>query len=78
MTNTYTPEIKRRFSHDGLRRRRIAAGLKSEQVALAIGRTKDQVRHLEAGRSVPSIPVLLALAKIFCCPLDDLFDTPGQ
>ena len=70
--------MPRVFAHQGLRERRIAASLMPEQVALAIGRTKGQVDNLEAGRSLPSVAVLLALADVLDCAVDDLFDTEPE
>jgi transcriptional regulator with XRE-family HTH domain len=64
---------RRIFDHVGVRERRIAAGLTAEQVAVHIRRTKGQVDNLEAGRSQPSVFVLLGLAEILDCTADALF-----
>ena len=64
---------QRIFDHAGVRERRNALGLTAEQVAAHIRRTKSQVDNLEAGRSLPSVHVLLALAELFGCDPGELF-----
>jgi transcriptional regulator with XRE-family HTH domain len=65
--------VTRVFDHQGIRERRIAAGMTQAALAFRIRRTKGQVENLEAGRSWPSVHVLLGLAETFECEPGELF-----
>jgi len=67
--------VARRFSSHHLRERRALAGLKPEELALRINRTAATVRALERGYTLPSVPVLAALADALDCSVDALFTT---
>lgn len=64
--------MPRKFSGALSRQRRLSAGLRPESVALSIGRSWYSVREYETGRVIPSTPVLLALADLYGCAVDDL------
>ncbi len=55
-----------------IREARIAAGLTVEEVALAVGRTAYSIHGYEGGRIVPPIYVLVTIAQLFGCSIDDL------
>ncbi len=70
--------MARRFSSQCLRERRTAASLKTEELALRIGRTAASVYALEKGYFLPSVTVLAALADALNCSVDDLFADEPQ
>ena len=49
-------------------------GLRKEQVATAIGITKQTLSGIETGYRAPSIEVAVALAEYFRIKIDDLVD----
>ncbi len=51
---------------------RLRAGLSTERVALAIGRSAYSIQEYERGRVHPPVHVLLSLAEVFGCSLNDL------
>lgn len=55
-----------------VRERRLALGLKLEQLAEAVKRAPSQLSAIENGRREPSLPVLRALAHALHCAVDDL------
>ena len=61
------------FSGPELRRRRIAAGLRHEHVAVATNRTKESVRAWEVGRANPSAIDIGRLCDVLGCTPADLF-----
>jgi transcriptional regulator with XRE-family HTH domain len=68
------------FNHEAAKRYRIAAGFKPEHIALATGRTTGAVFAWERGRMQPRLDVLLRLAELYGCELDDLIikDNDGE
>ncbi|WP_431226623.1 helix-turn-helix domain-containing protein [Burkholderia contaminans] len=52
--------------------RRAAAGLSQEQVAEALGITREAVSRMETGVAVPSVVRLAELGEIFDCAMEDL------
>ena len=61
-----------RFDGTNLREARTAAGLRPEQVALAIGRSVYSVHEYERGRVSPPANVLVDLAELYGCTVDHL------
>jgi transcriptional regulator with XRE-family HTH domain len=59
-------------NHRELKRRRLVAGIKAEQVAMDTDRSKEAVLSWEAGRAEPPLMILMKLAKIYQCELSDL------
>lgn len=55
-----------------LRAARTAAGLSREHVAIAIGRTDAAVESYERGLNVPPGNILLKLATVYGCTVEDL------
>jgi DNA-binding XRE family transcriptional regulator len=70
--NVPSTPVRYRVDHDELKRRRLAAGLKAEAVALAIDRTKETVVSYEMGRVVPPLAVLFDLCALYDCELVDV------
>jgi putative transcriptional regulator len=52
---------------------RTQLGLTQEQLAKAVGVSRQTVISIERGRYTPSLPLALRLASAFACPMDDLF-----
>jgi putative transcriptional regulator len=52
---------------------RNALGWTQEQLASAVGVSRQSVNSIERHRYVPSLPLALTFAKVFGCPLDRIF-----
>lgn len=59
----------------GIRARRKAAGLTLEELAAAVGCTKQTVSYWENG-GLPTADRLPAIAAALGCSIDDLYRTP--
>lgn len=55
---------------------RAAAGLTQQQAAAAVGKTKANVQHWEAGRRQPYPEVTAKLAELYGVPVEDLLISP--
>lgn len=63
-----------------IREYRLRAGLTQEDLAKAVGVSRQTVNSIEAGRYIPSLPLALKLAQYFSCPTDEIFgidESPG-
>lgn len=58
---------------NNFRRYRLDAGLSQEDVAKAIGVTRQTVIALEKGNYVPSVLLALQSAKLFCRSVEEIF-----
>lgn len=56
-----------------MRELRVAADIRSEQLALQIGRSHDSIRAYELGRATPPAPIICRLAAALGCEPGDLF-----
>lgn len=52
---------------------RLARDLTQEQLAEAVGVSRQSINSIERGRYVPSLPLALLLARAFRCPVDEIF-----
>ena len=59
-----------------LRERRAAAGWSQAALAEAIGVSRQALAAVEAGRSVPSTAIALALGRALGCSVEELFQLP--
>jgi transcriptional regulator with XRE-family HTH domain len=66
--------VARHFSGQRLREERTAAGISTEQLALAINRSAYSVQEYERGRVRPPVNVLSRIASVLGCTVDDLLD----
>ena len=48
-------------------------GWTQQQLAKAVGVSRQSVNSIERNRYVPSLPLALKFAEIFECPTDDIF-----
>ena len=56
-----------------IKERRLRHGLSPEELAKAVGVSRQSINSIERGRYIPSLPLALRFARLFDCPLDDLF-----
>lgn len=61
-----------RFDGQNLRAARVAAGIRPEQVALAIGKSVYTIHEYERGRVSPPADVLVALSRLYGVSTDRL------
>jgi putative transcriptional regulator len=59
--------------HNRVRELRIARELTQEQLAAAVGVSRQSINSIERDRYVPSLPLALLLARVFRCPVDQIF-----
>src|SRR5262245_39639999 len=64
--------IKVRFPN-AIREYRLKAGLSQQALASMLGRSKDAVSSWERGLNLPSVPVLLRMAKILGTLAESLY-----
>jgi putative transcriptional regulator len=63
-----TPTIKNR-----VRELRSDRGWTQQQLADAVGVSRQSINSIECNRYVPSLPLALTFARIFGCSTDDIF-----
>jgi putative transcriptional regulator len=56
-----------------LKDRRTRAGLTQEDLAAALGVSRQTIISIERGKYVPSLPLALRLARFFKCAAENLF-----
>ena len=56
---------------------RIERGWTQQQLAEAVGVSRQSINSIERDRYVPSLLLALTFAKVFGCSTDDLFDLEG-
>jgi putative transcriptional regulator len=59
--------------HNRVREMRLARELTQEQLADAVGVSRQSINSIERGRYVPSLPLALLLARTFRCGVDEIF-----
>lgn len=52
---------------------RSERGWTQEELALAVGVSRQSINSIERNRYVPSLPLALAFARVFGCSTDDIF-----
>ena len=52
---------------------RIARGWTQEQLADAVGVSRQSINSIERDRYVPSLPLALTFARVFGCSTDQIF-----
>lgn len=58
---------------NSVRASRQALGLTQQELADAVGVSRQSINSIEQGKYIPSLPLALQLAKVFKCATDDLF-----
>ena len=59
---------------NAVREFRKRAEFTQEELADALGVSRQTIISIERGRYVPSLPLALRIAKFFGCPTDDMFE----
>jgi putative transcriptional regulator len=57
-----------------VRRLRAGRGLTQQQLAAAMGVSRQTINAIETDRYTPSLPLAIALARFFATPVEELFD----
>jgi putative transcriptional regulator len=52
---------------------RVARGWTQQELAEAVGVSRQSINSIERNRYVPSLPLALTFARVFDCATDDLF-----
>ena len=56
---------------------RTGRGWTQEQLAEAVGVSRQSINSIERERYVPSLPLALTFARVFGCPTDEIFTLTG-
>ncbi len=59
---------------NGIREFRKKAGFTQEELAVAMGVSRQTIISIERGRYIPSLPLALKIAKFFECSMDEMFE----
>ena len=57
---------------------RSARGWTQEQLAEAVGVSRQSINSIERDRYVPSLQLALTFAKVFACSTDQIFTLEGE
>jgi putative transcriptional regulator len=57
---------------------RSARGWTQQELADAVGVSRQSVNSIECNRYVPSLPLALAFARVFGCSTDGIFTLKGK
>jgi len=57
---------------------RTTRGWTQEQLAEAVGVSRQSINSIERDRYVPSLPLALTFARVFGCPTDEIFTLYDQ
>jgi putative transcriptional regulator len=57
---------------------RTARGWTQEQLADAVGVSRQSINSIERERYVPSLPLALTFARVFGCSTDEIFTLNGH
>lgn len=68
-----TPEVTNR-----VKELRTARGWTQQELADAVGVSRQSINSIERGRYVPSLPLALTFARVFACSTDDIFTLERQ
>lgn len=68
-----TPRITNR-----IKELRSACGWTQEQLAQAVGVSRQSINSIERNRYVPSLELALTFAQVFACPTDQIFHLENE
>jgi putative transcriptional regulator len=57
-----------------IKEHRLRHGLSQEELANAVGVSRQSINSIERGRYTPSLPLALRFAQHFGCPTDEIFE----
>lgn len=58
---------------NSLRALRVSRGLTQEELAQAVGVSRQSINSIECSRYVPSLALALSFAKVFGCSVEHIF-----
>lgn len=58
---------------NNVKEHRLERGLTQEELAQAVGVSRQSIISIERGRYTPSLPLALRFARLFRCSTDELF-----
>ena len=61
-----------------VRELRINQGWTQQQLAEAVGVSRQSINSIECNRYVPSLPLALMFARVFVCTTDDIFTLESE
>jgi putative transcriptional regulator len=61
-----------------VRELRIERGWTQQDLADAVGVSRQSINSIECERYVPSLELALQFARVFRCPTDDIFKLEGR
>ena len=53
-------------------------GWTQQELAEAVGVSRQSINSIERNRYVPSLPLALAFARVFDCPTDEIFTLENE
>lgn len=59
--------------HNRVRELRLARSWTQEELATAVGVSRQSINSIERDRYIPSLPLALLLARVLHCPVDRIF-----
>ena len=59
--------------HNRVKERRLERGWTQQQLADAVGVSRQSINSIERNRYVPSLELALTFARVFRCSTDDIF-----
>jgi putative transcriptional regulator len=59
--------------HNRVKELRSVRGWTQEQLAQAVGVSRQSINSIERDRYVPSLPLALTFAQVFGCAIDEIF-----
>jgi putative transcriptional regulator len=65
--------VKSRVTNE-VREHRLRAGLSQQELADAVGVSRQSINSIERGRYTPSLALALSFARLFGSPTDELFE----
>jgi len=64
--------------HNRVRELRLELGWTQQQLAEAVGVSRQSINSIECGRYVPSLELALTFARVFARPTDSIFKLEGK
>ena len=61
-----------------IRELRLERGWTQQQLAEAVGVSRQSINSIECNRYTPSLPLALAFSRVFACPTDQIFSLEIQ
>ena len=59
--------------HNQIREMRLQCGITQEDLAAAVGVSRQSINSIERGRYIPSLPLALKFSLFFNCSVNEIF-----